>query len=236
MPVSAHRRVRERLPARAVIFDLDGLLVDTMPIWRTVGNEVFASMGVDVSEVAASGVLSGLGVRDAVAMLRAHVGGTLPAAEVLTERVVAGVVAAVWQQAHLKPGAVSALEFCAGHGLVTALASGSALPVIDAVLERFDLASRFRAVCTSTDDPYGKPHPGVFLRAAALLGVEASRCVVVEDSLLGCVAAKAASMRVIAVPEKEAAGDPRLAIADLVLGSLEELATPPALMALGLSG
>lgn len=224
----------ERLPARAVIFDLDGLLVDTMPIWRTIGNDVFASIGADVSALAASGVMAGMGVRDAVAMLRDHVGETVPAADDLIERVVAGVVDAVWQHARLKPGAVGALDLCAGHGLVAALASGSARPVIDAVLERFDLASRFSAICTSADDPYGKPHPAVFLRAAEQVGVEASRCVVVEDALLGCVAAKAASMRVIAVPEKEAAHDPRLAIADLILGSLEEFAAPPTLGVLGL--
>ncbi|MGH2929354.1 MAG: HAD-IA family hydrolase, partial [Solirubrobacteraceae bacterium] len=160
--------------------------------------------------------------------------GPVPDADQLVERVVAGVVEAVWQHACLKPGAIGALDLCARYGLVTALASGSARPVIDAVLERFDLASRFAAVCTSADDPYGKPHPAVFLRAAEQVGVGALRCVVVEDSLLGCVAAKAASMRVIAVPEKEAVHDPGLAIADLILRSLEELAGLPTLGVLGL--
>ena len=72
-------------------------------------------------------------------------------------------------------------------------------------------------------EPYGKPHPGVFLSAASSLGVRPTRCLVFEDSPAGVLAAKAASMFVVAVPTPEDRGDPVVAVADLILSSLEEL-------------
>ena len=97
------------------------------------------------------------------------------------------------------------------------------MAVIDAVLDRFEVRDRFACVVTALDDPLGKPNPAVFLRTAACLGVEPLECVVLEDSFNGCVAAKAARMRVIAVPEAHNRGDERFVIADLRLGSLAEL-------------
>jgi sugar-phosphatase len=107
--------------------------------------------------------------------------------------------------------------------------------VIDAVLDRFGLRSRFSAVLSAIDDVYGKPHPSIFLRAAAELGVEPVACVVIEDSLNGCIAAKAARMGAIAIPAPADAADPRYAIADVRCTSLLELVAGEAAAFLGLS-
>lgn len=223
-----------RQPVGAAIFDMDGLLVDTGPIWRTVGNGLFASLGVDISALAASGVAKGMSVRDAMAVFRAYAGwGPADHAD-LEEQVVAEMVAAIRAGAALKPGAMVALELCDRYRLPAAIASGSTRPIIDAVLDHFDLSDRFAAVCSAADETWGKPHPAIFLRAAAELGVAPTACLVVEDALPGCIAAKAASMRVVAVPDGACVGDPRFAIADAVLGSLEDLCTPGVLEALGL--
>ena len=81
----------------------------------------------------------------------------------------------------------------------------------------------------------GKPHPAVLHLTAARLGVEPVRCVVVEDALNGCIAAKAARIRVVAVPEPGTEDDPRWVLADVVLGSLCEFAGPQVSTLLGLA-
>ena len=222
-------------PVRAVIFDMDGLLADTVPIWRRVGDQLFADLGTDISELSASGVAVGMSVGDAIALFSSYAG--IPADECaeLERRVVQRVVDAVASDAELMPGALGALDFCERRALAVALASGSTPPIIDAVLSRFGLADRFAAVCSAIDEPFGKPHPSVFLTAAAKLGEPPSACVVLEDAVDGCVAAKAARMRVIAVPPHGAlASDPRYAIADLVVPSLEQLDGEEALAVMGL--
>jgi beta-phosphoglucomutase-like phosphatase (HAD superfamily) len=121
------------------------------------------------------------------------------------------------------PGVVAALDLFAGYGLGIGLASGSTPPVINAVMEKFNLTERFDVICSAADDRIGKPNPAIFLRAAASLEVEPAETLVIEDSLNGVIAAKAAMMRCVAVPHPDDAGDPRFSIADLLLASLDEL-------------
>ncbi|HQU00503.1 MAG TPA: HAD-IA family hydrolase, partial [Acidimicrobiales bacterium] len=90
-------------------------------------------------------------------------------------------------------------------------------------LEHFHLRERFSSLHSAEVEPYGKPHPGVFLSAAAALEVAPRACLVVEDSAAGVLAGKAAAMTVVAVPAPEDRGLGAFAIADLVLNSLEEL-------------
>lgn len=218
---------------RAVIFDMDGLLVDTAPIWRRVGDGAFADLGVDIAPLAESGAVMGLSVADAMAVFRDFAGWKPSDHPELEARIVAGVVDAIEHGLELKPGARRAIDLFEEAGLQMAVASGSTPPVIEAVLDHFGLADRFSAVCSAADEPIGKPHPAVFLRAAAAMHVSPQSCVVLEDAVNGCIAAKAASMRVIAVPDGPAVGDPRLAIADLVLLSLEDITGPAARTVLG---
>jgi len=220
---------------RAVIFDTDGLLVDSEPFWRRVEATTFDELGADIRPFLGHGHTMGLRVDDAIKFLCGVAGlGTLDEGA-LCDRVVAGVVAAIEDEAVLLPGAAEALDACLQSGLRLALASGSTSPVIDAVLDRFSLRGRFSAVLSAENETFGKPHPSIFLRAAGLLGVEPTACVVIEDSLNGCIAAKAARMGVIAVPAVEDAGDPRYAIADVLLDSLESLRDGEAAALLGLA-
>jgi len=215
-------RIHHR-PATAAIFDMDGLLVDTEPYWRGVEIAVLDELGVDGRPLIGHGLTAGMGIGEAVAFFRSRLGWVEPTDDEVARRIVAGVVAAIEQGAQLKEGAIEALDLMAAHGLVLALASGSGMVVIDAVLDRFGLRSRFATIATALHDPLGKPHPGVLLRTAGTLGVDPTECVVLEDSLNGCIAAKAARMRVIAVPEEHNRQDPRFVLADLVLSSLAEL-------------
>jgi sugar-phosphatase len=109
-----------------------------------------------------------------------------------------------------------------GLGIALALASeGASLAIIEAVLDRLELRSAFGVVSSAQAEPYGKPHPGIFLTTAMALGVPATACIVLEDSLTGVLAAKAARMTCIAVPDVYPDHDPRLSIADRIVGSLD---------------
>jgi sugar-phosphatase len=217
--------IRRHPAARAAIFDMDGLLVDTEPFWREVEARVFDALGADVRPLLADGLTAGMRVDEVVAFFRERLGIAGADDGAVARDIVRGVVAAVEGGAELKPGALGALDLMAGRGLRLALASGSGMPVIDAVLGRFCLRDRFAVVATALDDPLGKPHPAVFLRTAAALGVDPLECVVLEDSLNGCIAAKAARMRVLAVPEAHNRSDPRFVLADVRLEALTELAS-----------
>jgi sugar-phosphatase len=89
-------------------------------------------------------------------------------------------------------------------------------------LGHFDLRRRFELVHSAQDEPYGKPHPGVFLSAASRLGAEPSRCLVWEDAPAGVLAAKAARMACVAVPDPAERAEPAMGLADAVLASLAE--------------
>ncbi len=203
----------------AVIFDLDGLLIDSEPHWRAAEIEVFARAGLALTEDDCAAT-TGLRI-DAVVRLRA----ADPAWQGITEAeavtaILDGVVARVRSQGEARPGMAHALGVARGTGAPLALASSSPARVIHAALERLGLADAFAVVQSAENLPFGKPHPEVYLRTAERLGVPATECVALEDSVHGMVAAKAARMRCVAVPERF---DPRFALADVVLASLDAL-------------
>lgn len=208
---------------RGVIFDMDGLIVDSEPFWRRVEAACFDELGVDIRPFLGHGYTMGLRVDEAVHFLCVASGLSGIDELALADRLVDDMVAIIGAEAVMFPGVGEALDLFAEVGLRVGLASGSTPPVIDAVLQRFDLTSRFEVVCSAVNDDFGKPHPAIFLRAASLLEIEPTAMLVLEDSLNGVLAAKAARMRVVAVPHPDDAGDPRFSIADLVLGSLLEL-------------
>jgi sugar-phosphatase len=234
--ISSQAGLRDFYPApvQAMIFDMDGLLIDTGPAWHRVGDELFAALGVDISPLSDGGALMGMRLQDASALLKEYAGVGASVLADLDARVEQAMIEAVRSEVALKPGALEALDFCDDRGLAAALASGSTLPIIEAVLDRFDLTGRFRVVSSASDDGPGKPHPALFLRTAEALGLESRQCAVLEDAVSGCIAAKAAGMRVIAVPDGPAVDDPRFAIADAELRSLEEIRAPRVLALLGL--
>lgn len=202
----------------AAIFDMDGLLIDSEPAWRRAEIEVFGEVGLALTD-AECRETTGLRIDEVAAFhfARAPWEGASPA-EVAT-RIVDLMVARVSAEGAPMDGAIEAVESLAGRTRL-ALASSSPRRLIDATLARLGLTDRFAVITSAEADRYGKPHPAVFLRAAEALGVAPTRCLVLEDSLNGLVAAKAARMRCVVVPE---APDPRFALADRVLGSLREL-------------
>jgi len=122
------------------------------------------------------------------------------------------------------PGAVDAVRRLAAAGVMLAVASSSNRELIDAVLHRLHLEPLFAVTVSSEEVVRGKPAPDVYVEAARRLGVQSERCAAVEDSASGIRAAHAAGMRVLAYPNRRyPPGDDVLALAEVVLGSLDEL-------------
>jgi sugar-phosphatase len=205
---------------RAAIFDMDGLLVDSEPLWRQAEQDVFGALGLRLTEDDCMRT-TGLRVDEVVRHWFALHPWPGPGIAEVGATIVERVVALIRDQGEAKPGAAAAVAAARRAGLRTALATGSSFDLIDATLERLGLVGAFEVRCSAQSEPYGKPHPAVFLTTAARLGVDPTECVVLEDSLPGVIAAKAARMRCIAVPETTGPGRARFAVADVVLDSLE---------------
>lgn len=203
----------------AVIFDLDGLLIDSEPLWQQAEGEVFAEVGLTLTHEHYLHTM-GLQAPEVVAWHFSRTPWDGLSVEQVTERLVTRVIALIESDAVLLPGARAAVESVAAGPWRAAVASSSALRLIHAALRRFNLADAFESIASAEEESHGKPHPAVYLRTAERLGVSPIRCLAVEDSLNGLLAAKAARMHCLAVPPEELRDDPRYAIADAVFESL----------------
>jgi mannitol-1-/sugar-/sorbitol-6-/2-deoxyglucose-6-phosphatase len=206
----------------AAIFDMDGLLIDSEPLWHEAEIEILGSLGVPLKPSGCRQT-KGMFVNEVTRYWYGRYPWVGPDPDQVAVTVVDRVIELVLSKGRLKPGVSSALELCTRHDLSTALASSSQYRLIDAVLEHFALRSFFEVVHSAEDEPHGKPHPGVFLTAAGRLGVAPERCVVWEDSPAGVLAAKAARMACIAVPEPAERAQSGFGIADVVLATLEDM-------------
>ena len=205
-----------------MIYDLDGLLIDSEPCWMQAEMEVLGALGVPLTRERCFET-TGLRLDEAVGYWAArHPWSGTPPEEVV-ERILRRVLALLARRAPLKPGVNESLTVVHRAGLRVALASSSPLTLIQGVLERFGLRGEFEQVVSAEGERFGKPHPGVYLTTAARLGVAPAACVALEDSVNGVLSATAAGMRCIAVPERWPVTDARFASAHAVIRSLLEV-------------
>lgn len=196
----------------AAIFDMDGLLIDSEPLWDRAELDVMASLGVDISRRNELPDTLGLRIDMVVDLWYARQPWNGPSRQEVVERVIARAISLVEETRPLLPGVREAVALCKEQGLLVGLASASPLHMLEKVLTMFDLRDSFDALASAEKLPYSKPHPQVYLDCAAKLGVDPLTCVALEDSVNGMIASKAARMRSIVVPAPEAQNDPRFVI------------------------
>ncbi|MEU6357455.1 HAD family phosphatase [Streptomyces sp. NPDC047072] len=207
----------------SVIFDLDGTLVDSEPNYYEAGRRTLAEYGVPDFTWAEHEQYVGISTRETIADWRERYGLEASVAELLAvknghylELARAGT--------RVYPEMRKFVELLAGEGVPMAVASGSSLPAIEAILAGTGLDAYLRTVVSADEVAHGKPAPDVFLEAARRLDAEPADCVVLEDAAPGAAAAHAAGMRCIAIPYVPAqAGAPEFTTAGLLLrGGQEE--------------
>jgi HAD superfamily hydrolase (TIGR01509 family) len=213
---------REPAPIEAVVFDMDGVLVDTEQLWDEVREALTEEWGGRYTPEAQEAMM-GMSSPEWSRYLHEVVGLREPP-EVIRDEVVRRMLARYETDLPVVPGAVEAVRRLAGDGFRLAVASSSNRELIDAVLDRLELTSAFQVTVSSEEVARGKPAPDVYLEAARRLGVPPSACVAIEDSASGIRAAHAAGMRVIAYPNRHyPPADDVLALADVVIPSLREV-------------
>lgn len=207
---------------KAVVFDLDGLLIDSEPLWREAEMEVFGPIGIRLTEEMCASTM-GLRIDEVVEHWFRLFPWKGPGRREVERRVVERLISLVREKGAGLAGIGAALTCFRSLGLRLALASSSTHRIIEAALDRLELTDAFEVVLSADDEPAGKPDPAIYLSAASALRVPPQSCIALEDSLNGVLAAKAAGMTCIAIPTgvlDYPAGGPQ---ADLTLGSLEQI-------------
>ena len=205
----------------AVVLDMDGVLIDSEQLWDEVREQLARERGGRWHERAQADMM-GMSSTEWSRYMHDVIGLPEPPDEINAE-VVRRLLARYRESLPLMPDAVEAVERLAARWPL-GLASSSNREVIDTVLELAGIAHLFRATVSSEEVEHGKPAPDVYLEAARLLGIDPTSCAAVEDSANGIRSARAAGMRVIAIPNPHyPPSDDVLALADVVLHSLDEL-------------
>ncbi|WP_328369434.1 HAD family phosphatase [Streptomyces sp. NBC_00445] len=201
----------------AVIFDLDGTLVDSEPNYFEAGRQVLAELGVPDFTWADHERYVGISTQETVALWKERYGLRASVAELLAAKNRAYLELAR-TATRVYPEMRTFVELLAGEGVPMAVASGSSPEAIEAILAGTGLDAHLRTVVSADEVERGKPAPDVFLEAARRLGAAPADCVVLEDAAPGAAAAHAAGMRCIAIPYVAAQADaPEFATVGLLL-------------------
>ena len=207
---------------KAVIFDMDGLLIDSEPLWQEAEIQIFKRVDITLTRKLCLQT-KGLRIDEVVNywFLR-YPWANLTKKEV-EDLIVAKVIELIQLKGEPLAGVNDAVSFVQQKQVKIALASSSSLPIIRAALQKLDLTNIFTKIYSAESEAWGKPHPGIYLTTANKLQVAPQNCLALEDSLNGVLAAKSAQMKCIAIPEPLQRHNPKFAIADTILNSLEEL-------------
>ncbi|TFG93672.1 MAG: hexitol phosphatase HxpB [Syntrophobacterales bacterium] len=206
---------------RAAIFDMDGVLIDSEPLWRRAEKEVFGRVGITLTKEMCLGTM-GLRLDEVVAYWYQEFPWTKKSPQQVEKEVLSAMHKLIAEEGEALRGVHETLKRLQDAGLMLAIASSSPFSLIEAVVNKLGIRDCFQTLCSADEDEFGKPDPAVYLRTADRLEVDPRECIVFEDSLLGVRSAKSAGMTVVAVPAADQYDDPRFQEADFKVRSLPE--------------
>lgn len=210
----------------AVIFDMDGTLINSEPLWHRAEIEGFAEIGVTLTT---TDVLETVGVRldQVVEYWRKKRPWSGASNKEVTDLVVEKLIALVVKEGEATAGSRAAIEYFHQRGVPLAIASASFEKIIKVVVEKLEIARFFQVIYSAEFEKLGKPDPAVYFTTAKKLELDPSRCLVFEDTLAGIKAAKAAGMTCVAVREHATPFERAKELADFALESFTDLPSAP---------
>ncbi len=185
---------------QAVIFDMDGVIIDSEPLWRRAIPDVFSVLDIHLNEDQAMQT-TGLRVDEVVHYWYERYSITDPPPDFVIRKINAQVIDYIKEEGTVMDGLNDVIAVFRERGIPVSLASSSHYTLIDAVIDTLDIRRHFDIIYSAEQEEYGKPHPGVYITTARKLGIPPYACLAIEDSLAGTIAAKAARMMCIAMPE-----------------------------------
>lgn len=203
-----------------VIFDIDGLLINSEPLWNKAATEIFRQYGILLTEQQYA-LTTGLRSKEFVAhWLYAH---KIPSTEYdrAEQRIVDLAISLIDQEATVMPGVEHIFQFFLQKNFKIGLATSSPTQLIELIKDKLGIRSFIQASCSAQHLPYAKPHPQVYLDCASALHLSPLACICFEDSVYGMIAAKAARMTCVVVPAAEHMKLDQWGAADLKLSSLQ---------------
>ncbi len=206
---------------KAVIFDMDGVIIDSEPLWRRAMIAGFNDIGIDFTE-ADCRKTTGMRFKEVIDHWFAHHKIEEHSPAELDAKVISHLIDLINTEGKPMTGTLEALEFLKEKKYQIGLATSSSHKLVETVLNKLQIRSYFSAITSAEFLQFGKPHPEVFLNCAETLKIAPKHCLVIEDSINGIVAAKAAQMKVVAIPDAEHADNPLFVLADHNFNNLLE--------------
>jgi sugar-phosphatase len=204
-----------------VIFDMDGLIIDSEPIWEKAGTELLQSYGCPLTSTMYASS-TGLRTREWLQYWFNHFSLKYDEIDAAEKQIVDLVISGIQHHGNPMPGVHHAFEYFQQKGFKIGLATSSPMRLADLVVEKLGIGHYLQAITSAEFLPFGKPHPEVFLQCAQSLGSHALQCLCLEDSYNGMIAAKAAKMKCIVVPAAWQFDMPKWGAADGKLSSLAQ--------------
>jgi mannitol-1-/sugar-/sorbitol-6-/2-deoxyglucose-6-phosphatase len=204
----------------SVIFDMDGLLVDTEPLWHEAANEIFGKHGVLLTPENHAAT-TGLRTKEFIQWWFPRFGISTEHAATAEKEIVALVIQKFLQKGKALPGVAYIFNFFQQRNFKIGIATSSGMELVNTVINFLQLPGKLDAIVSGAELPYAKPHPQVFIDCAAALNVSPENCVCFEDSFNGMIAAKAARMKCVMVPAYSQLHNTRWQAADLKISSLQ---------------
>ncbi|HXS37574.1 MAG TPA: hexitol phosphatase HxpB [Flavipsychrobacter sp.] len=204
-----------------VLFDMDGLLLDTEPLWGESMLRIAEKHGIPITKERFKET-TGLRIYEVTDYWSVRYPWKGKSSHEVAEEILDDIIALSKISGKVLNGVVKTLKLLKANKYKIGLASSSPSRMIDALVDHFHIKSYFDVITSADEVELGKPHPAVFLHCARALQANPMECVVLEDSVNGMIAGKAARMKVIVVPDEIHFDDPRFALADAKLNSLDD--------------
>lgn len=206
---------------KAVIFDMDGLLIDSEPFWQKTERQIMAELGIIITTEMQEATFA-LRTDEQIQYWHKKFPWSDPDFDAMVKKYEDTMLDFFYKEAVLMEGVIHILNFFKEKKLKIALASSSSMILINAFIDKFNLRNTFQVLNSAETEKYGKPHPSIYLKTAQKLKTSTIECLAFEDSLYGVIAAKAAKIKVVAVPPQDKFHMEEYSIANLKINSLKE--------------